>query len=44
MKLEKQACVLALAAILLLIVGAFVVGFPAGCNAGRGNGHRPERF
>ena len=30
MKLEKQACMLALAAILLLIVGAFVVGFPAG--------------
>ena len=29
MKLEKQACMLALAAILLLIVGAFVVGFPA---------------
>ena len=29
MKLEKQACMLALAAILLLIVGAFVVGFPS---------------
>ncbi|MFR1260827.1 MAG: CD1107 family mobile element protein [Oscillospiraceae bacterium] len=43
MKLEKQACMLALAAILLLIVGAVVVGF-GGRNAGRGNGHRPERF
>lgn len=32
MKLEKQACMLALAAILLLIVGAFVVGFPAGAT------------
>ena len=32
MKLEKQACMLVLAAILLLIVGAFVVGFPAGAT------------
>lgn len=32
MKLEKQACMLALVAILLLIVGAFVVGFPAGAT------------
>lgn len=32
MKLEKQACMLALAAILLLIVGAFVVGFPVGAT------------
>ena len=36
MKLEKQACMLALAAILLLIVGAFVVGFPAGVTLAEG--------
>ena len=30
MKLEKQACMLALAAILLLMVGVLIVGFPAG--------------
>ena len=36
MKLEKQACMLALAAILLLIVGAFVVGFPAGTTLAEG--------
>lgn len=36
MKLEKQACMLALAAILLLIVGVLIVGFPAGTTLAEG--------
>ena len=36
MKLEKQACMLALAAILLLMVGVLIVGFPAGTTLAEG--------
>ena len=36
MKLEKQACMLALAAILLLIVGVLIAGFPAGTTLAEG--------